>query len=574
MIKVIGSVVDSKLNLIGLTIQGKASEFGVLGAPSDTVTKNMYLADLAKNKFKSTTMSVVEKDGAAKVVYSENSNTKLRDLPMKMLTAGGLVDVSNKASIVAIRYNGNTNSENIIGYKVKIQDKTVEIKRDAILQFSELFELDFKVATDSYNRPYIIGKPHGKKKEDLEAEIVSLANPAYSRKKPSVSVDMDFITLMKLANQCGALVVMQNGKTHASEILARTSTIAVPKLKYTLKNLNVNITGVLDGKCLVDDVYDVKAFKTVNVIKNGKVGIKEIKLALPKEKFDQFIGQIGCSISFVDCTSDISKADDSALKEKLGTNDIIVLSMNISEVPLMTSRFANEHVMKASQIDAELENLNTARICKTLLNDKSGALKLLAELEGVRNPADKGQTLAGARETIESGVFDRSELNEQFRDMDKDKLLLLISKGINVYTGFYETSNYRSEKDSTLIEIEYANKYSKLTGFAKINDALMAGDYTHIPNGVSVLIGKLAINRNTETMYKALQQYEKVYDNAVEKLALHKIAMCELTGYTSIQSKDASDWEVSTKYRGQGNKYDNKKSSLGLTCVCKNITIR
>lgn len=573
--KVVGSVVDSKLNLIGLSIQGKASEFGVMGAPNEIITRNMYLADLAKNRFRSAMLSVVEKDGAAKVVYNSNSSLKLRDLPMQMLTANGLKSVSNKANIVAICYNGNTNSENIIGYKVKVQDNIIEVKRDSILQFSELFELDFKVATDSCNRPYIMGKPHGKKKDELDVEILHLANPVYSRKNPSIAIDMDFITLMKLANQCEALVLMQNKKTHASEILAATSTIATPKLKFTLKSLNVNLTGILHGKCLVDEeIYNVKAFKTVNIIKNGKVNIKELKLALTKDKFAQFIGQVGCSVSFVDCTSSVSDADMKVLKDKMGDKEIIVLSMNISEIPLMTTNLANKHYLKAQQIDSVLENLHTARICKTLINDKSGALKLLAELEGVHNPADKGQTLSGAKEALESGLFNMDEIDIQFRGMDRNKLLRLVNAGINVYTGFYETSNYRSEKDTTLIEIEYANKYSKLTGFAKINEALLNNDYNNIPSGVSILLGKLAINRSTESIFNALKQYEKVYELELEKLALHKIAMCELTGYTSIQFKDADEWEISTKYRGQGNKYYNKKSTLELTCICKNIAIR
>lgn len=578
MIKVIGSVVDSKLNLIGLTIQGKASEFGVLEAPSSLVTKNMYLTDLAKMSFKSSMLSVVNKDGKATVVYNNGTSSKLRELPMQMLTSQGLVPINNKASVEAIRYNGTATNDNAIGYVLKIQDNNIAIKRDDIVPISELFDLDFKVAYDSKGRPYILGKAHGRKKESLKAEIVNLVNPVYSRKNPAVTgtdIKMDFISIMKLAQECGALVVISNGKVHMNEMLVKTSTMAKPNLKFTLKNLNVNIVGTMSGHVVVDDVaYAVKAFRTVNIIKNGKVGIKELKIAIKKSCFSSFIGRVGSSVSFVDYTSEIKEADKIELTSRFDGEDFIVLSMNIEDVPLFTGTNASKYVLNQKELDSTLESLNTARICKTILTDKSGALPLLAELQGVRNPADRGQTIVGARETIESDIFDRSEILEQFRDFSAKKLLRLINSGINVYTGFYEAPNYRADKDNTIIEIEYTNRYSKLTGFSKINDALINNDTVHIPSGVTSLIAQLAIHKDTKLMFEKLQQYEVEYTAAVTKLALHKLAMCELTGYTVIHSHDAEDWEVTTKYRGQGTKYLNTKSKDGLACVSKNISIR
>lgn len=578
MFKVIGSVVDSKLNLIGLTIQGRASEFGVLDAPNSLITKNKYLTDLAKNSFRSNILSVVNSDGKAKVVYNRGSSNKLRELPMQMLTAQGLVPISNKANVVAIRYNGSATNDNAIGYVLKIQDTKVNIKREAIAPISELFELDFKVATDSSGRPYILGKPHGKKKESLEVEIINLANPVYTKKKPATTctnIELDFISLMKLAQSYDAIVVMPNGKLHLGEMVVKTSTMAKPNLKFTLKNLNVNIVGTLSGYCIVDDVaYKVKAFKTVNLIKNGKVGIKEISLAIKKSKFNEFIGAVGRSVPFIDTTENVKEADRAEIAARLNTDDFVVLSMNIEDIQLLTSNMANKLVLKCKDLDETLTKLNTARICKTILTDKSGALKLLAELQGVRNPADKGQTLAGAKETIQSGIFDRAEIDEQFRNLSAEKLLKLLDAGINVYSGFYESSSYRSDKDNSLIEIEYTNKYSKLTGFSKINDALLNNDSTNIPSGVNNLLAKLAIHRDTETLFNELKAYEDVYNRAVRELALHKLAMCELTNYTAIHSTDCDSWEANYKYRGQGTKYVCKKSNNELACVCKNITIR
>ena len=55
-------------------------------------------------------------------------------------------------------------------------------------------------------------------------------------------------------------------------ILINSTFIARPKLKFTAKNLNANITGELSGKCVAGGkALPVKAFKTVSLIKNGRV---------------------------------------------------------------------------------------------------------------------------------------------------------------------------------------------------------------------------------------------------------------------------------------------------------------
>lgn len=576
MLKVISSIVDEKLNVIGLTIEGKGVEFGDLSAGTEKVHRSYYLNDLAKLGFKTALLSVVNDNGRAKIVYNNKTNDRLRNLPMQMLTKDGLVPFSNKGEILAIKYNGNTNAVNTIGYSVKIGNKQFDVKRNDILALSEIVDLNFRVAVGNDGVPYIVGKPGGIKKEDLKAEIVNLANPVKKagRDTAGPTVKTDVVRLFDMVDNLGGLILVNTGNKHMGEMIVKTSAIVKPKLKYTAKNLNMNITGVLYGNVVVNDkAYPVKAYRTVNVVSNGKLNVSEITVVLKKDAFNSFIGEVNGAISFVDTTNALGTADIECIKRTLG-EEYIALKLDTSEIDVLTSDHARELILPVKKVDQLVESMYTAKMCKTLINDKSGALILLSELQGVKNPASKEKTMSAVKELIESGMLNKSDVHETFKNESVETLKELLKAGVNICSGFYEPTSYRSDKESTAIEIEYSDKYAKLGSFAKINEALLKQDMTYIPQGVRDFIAILAVNRDTNAMYEQLKKYEKIVDDTVRTLALHKMAMCVLSGFTAVHSMDTDSWELSTKYRGQGNKYMAKGSETELTVVCKNIIIK
>lgn len=575
MIKVSGSIIDDKLNVIGLTVSGKASELGVMQAPNKTVTRSYHLMDLAKLGFKTATVSVELDDGKAKVVYPEGSTARLRDFPVQLYTNEGLVPIENSAEFVGIKYNGSIDPKNVLVYVLKYCGKRLDIKRDDIMKVSEVLNLDFKVVNGKDDVPYIVGKPGGKKKEDLKVEVVNLKNKDAVAKANPVNHGIDLVNLFDLANESKAYMLIDTGVTHMGSILINSTFIARPKLKFTAKNLNANITGELSGNCVAGGkALPVKAFKTVSLIKNGRVDDYTVKIVIPAENFTGFVSAISGAVSFSDVTDHLMRADIEAIKTKM-SSAYYAIAIDLDGLNVLSDEHARSLICNNDKIDKLVTDIYTCKMCKTLINDKSGALQILAEVNGVENPAVKHETLGEARLAFENKMIDRSRVVEAYRNESDAILGELLEQGVNIFSGYYEQSaRSTKEKDDSAIEIEYTNKYGKLTGFKKINDALIAGDWTYIPQGVRDLLAYLAVVKDTEVIYKSLEKYDDISEKAIRELALHKFAMCELSGYSAIHTMNSSDWEINTKYRGQGNKYTLRNSASGLAVVCKNIVIK
>lgn len=575
MIKVSGSIIDDRLQVIGLTISGKASELGVMEAPNKMVTRSYYLLSLAKRGFKTATVRVELDEGKAKVVYPEGSTVRLRDFPVQLYTNKGIVPIDNNAEFVGIKYNGSIDPKNVLVYVLNHCGKRIEIKRDDIMRVSEIFNLDFKVVSGKDGIPYIVGKPGGKKKEDLKVEIVNTENRAAVTKSSSVNHGIDLISLFDLANESKAYVLVDTGVTHMGSVLINTTFIARPKLKFTTKNLNANITGELSGNCIAGGkALPVKAFKTVSLIKNGRVDDYVVKIVIPAENFTRFVSDISGAVSFSDVTNSIKRADIEAIKTKM-SSAYYAVEIDLKGLNILSDDHARSLVCNNEKIERLVTDAYTSKMCKTLINDKSGALQILAEVNGVENPAVKHETLGEARIAFQNKMIDRSRVVEAYRNESDAILGELLEQGVNIFSGYYEQSGRSTkEKDDSAIEIEYTNKYGKLTGFKKINDALIAGDWTYIPQGVRDLLAYLAVVKDTEVIYKSLEKYDDISEKAVRELALHKFAMCELSGYRAIHTMNPGDWEINTKYRGQGNKYTLRNSASELAVVCKNIVIK
>ena len=575
MIKVSGSIIDDKLNVIGLTISGKASELGVMEAPNKTVTRSYYILGLAKRGFKTATVRVELDEGKAKIVYPEGSNVRLRDFPVQLYTKDGIVPIDNSAEFVGIKYNGSIDPKNVLVYVLNYCGKHIEIKRDDILRVSEVLNLDFKVVNGKDNIPYIVGKPGGKKKEDLKVEVVNIRNRAAVTKGSTVNHGIDLISLFDLANESKAYVLIDTGVTHMGSVLINSTFIARPKLKFTAKNLNANITGELSGNCVAGGkALPVKAFKTVSLIKNGKINDYVVKFIVPVENFTGFVSNISGAVSFSDVTDNLKRADIEAIKTKM-SSAYYAIAIDLGGLSVLSDEHARSLVCSNDKIEKLVTDIYTCKMCKTLINDKSGALQILAEVNGVENPAVKHETLGEARLAFENKMIDRSRVVEAYRNESDAILGELLEQGVNIFSGYYEQSaRSTKEKDDSAIEIEYTNKYGKLTGFKKINEALIAGDWTYIPQGVRDLLAYLAVVKDTEVIYKSLEKYDSISEKAIRELALHKFAMCELSGYRAIHTMNTGDWEINTKYRGQGNKYTLRNSASELAVVCKNIVIK
>lgn len=575
MIKVSGSIIDDRLQVIGLTISGKASELGVMDTPNKTVTCNYYILGLAKRGFKTATLRVELDNGKAKIVYPEGSTVRLRDFPVQLYTNQGIVPIDNHAEFVGIKYNGSIDPKNVLVYVLNHCGKRIEIKRDDIMRVSEIFNLDFKVVSGKDGIPYIVGKPGGKKKEDLKVEIVNTKNRAAVTKSSSVNHGIDLINLFDLANESKAYVLVDTGVTHMGSVLINTTFIARPKLKFTAKNLNANITGELSGNCIAGGkALPVKAFKTVSLIKNGRVDDYVVKIVIPAENFTRFVSDISGAVSFSDVTNSLKRADIEAIKTKM-SSAYYAVEIDLKGLNILSDDHARSLVCSNEKIERLVTDVYTSKMCKTLINDKSGALQILAEVNGVENPAVKHETLGEARIAFQNKMIDRSRVVEAYRNESDAILGELLEQGVNIFSGYYEQSGRSTkEKDDSTIEIEYTNKYGKLTGFKKINDALIAGDWTYIPQGVRDLLAYLAVVKDTEVIYKSLEKYDDISEKAVRELALHKFAMCELSGYRAIHTMNPGDWEINTKYRGQGNKYTLRNSASELAVVCKNIIIK
>lgn len=575
MIRVAGSVVDTKLNLIGLSIEGSAADFGLIGTSTALLTKRVYLADLAKSNFKTSMLSVSMVNGAPKIVYNEKSTMKLRDLPMLMLTENELVPFNNKATVETVRYNKSAVPANTIGYVININGKHLSVKKDDILAISELFELDFKVATDSKGNSYIVGKAGGRKKEDLNIEIVGAP---VKKAKIKDETNLDLVTLIGAAKACNATLLINTSKLHVSDMLVKTSAIAEPNLKFTAKSLNVNLTSKLYGRFVSDDkVYPVQAYKTINVAKNGRICLDEIKVVIEKKYLHNFVKAVGASTVMADCTSELKKPDLDVLKTKF-SESIIALKIKLDGMHIINPSLAQKFIKTAKEIDSIVEKLNSARICKTILKDEGLILEIAPELKGEIEKAKKGYTLSVIAEILRNNKLDRKDVHPTFKNETTSKLMSLVEDGVNICTGFYEPSGYRSSKENDIIEIEYTNKYSKLAGPAKILDAISKGDTDCLPSSVNTLLGIVSVHKRkgniAETVENLVKDCELMMEEQTEVLAKHKIAMCEASGFDGIHSNDMDEWETFTKYRGQGTKYISKTSRNELACVCKNIAIK
>lgn len=553
-IKVIGTIVDQKHNLVGFRLQGKDVDFG--GFQNTEIVRNIPLPNLIQMKFTNNQIKVANNS------ISELGNFKINEIPMHVFTGAAYIDVDNSISIIERFVKDNEN----IGFRVKFSDGSIDnITYVNVIKLSRWFRPEnFLIRKSSNGKEYICGKAGAIKLDDLPATILGEApkakktKSAAKTKEQTMSSEMtagiDILDIYNFVGNCSGYIInlpnekyvaaTENGETTLEGFTSLgIGEVAEPKPLFTASKINVNAQFRKVGIVPVDingNQTNIATFtyREKSIFLKGENYIKKFGIAVPVEKEAELIKGLSGSLA-------LEKIEDASiiqpLSQVINIKSLAFYVVDSSKIDLLSKDKRKSSLLTAGQL---------ATICK-----KQYELKLISKAMG-----PMGGLMKELKTSLESDEIAKI-LNKKphgiFSMMSADALQKVSEAGIDIYTGAYITPGkpYTSKKKEAAsgekevpVEIEYVLKgydASKLTG-GKVLQAVKANDTTAIPESVFKKVQAVLNIKDLKKQYVAANKlYKEVEAKNYElskKLWLHNASMYLLGNRSKIHTHDAKNW--------------------------------
>lgn len=588
-VKITGSIVDNKGNLIGLMLKGRECDFG--GLTTSEMVKPMTIAAIVSSKFSNSQIKVLQ----GKIV--EHGKFKINSVPMYMLNGNEYSQIPSNEVFIKKRYIKDNQN---YGFEVQLPDgSTTNFLYANVIQLCKWFKPgNFAIRTSSKGNSYICGKPDGPKMEDFPAEIIgdapqakrlkSSATKKQTRINGALETGIDIISLYDFIAECNGLVIKlptedykattKDGHTSVEGFTPLgIGEVASPLPKFNPTKMNVNATfkkvGIvpvyINGNSTNIVSYVTRSKKIFN---NGDNYIKRLGIAVSTDREQELLDKIGKSLALTKITD---RHIIEPMSQVIDAKSLVFYEVDTSKIDLISSRRRAYSILTPDKVLELVEKQAQLRLAAKAFGPQGGIMKdAKAELSDADVASASGRSIWG-----------------MFGMMNSEALAAVKEAGIDIYTGECkaETSVVKNESKGASeagtgseakpleVSIEYATdkytsaKMTKTTG-SVVRQMAKAGDDSLVSADILKVIAQVDNIANASERYARASELYNKFNSEVEKinkrLWLHNTSMYIKGNRAGIFTSNAGDWEDCTSGRvKKGKVYRYRDTALTVKVV-------
>lgn len=588
--KILGTIVNGRLNIVGLTISGRASDFGKIG--SNEEVQDIAIQEVLARKF------VNNQIDCSQGRIKELGKFRLRDVSMKMMLDNGqLTPVDNSLKLkTRLLTEGK-----LAGFEVEILGKTMKFKTDDIIRLSSWFRPDnYMIAVrndaDGTVRPYVTGKPGHAIGKLPERELgVGGAAPKKTKNRTIQSKDsrgsgvanpdFDIVELFDIVNNLNGYVVKLPNvgykKTKASDMKTGSSFIelgigevASAHIEYGEKSMNVNANFRKIGNVMIDfggrpmpmPTYVVKR---KSIFTNGKNHIKRFGIVVGEAQVNELRQKFGASLALEEVTDDSLVTP---IRSMYGDPTLTMFIVDTNNLDVISKNRIKKYLLSDREVYRLQLNLLEQKTILRYANDLYTSSKEAMAETGTKDPRPKYGMYAGFSDDminkieeagidVFSGMYTKTELDEVEKGKEASKVADMIKSG-----------EYKKEEE-TDIGVEFGVKGLKtLPSVNDIKTKSKKAEKFMTPRLVK-LMEKVDKLTSVADMFKAADKIKKEIgkekEETLKKLWLHKMACLSAGNYEAYKVADASVWEPMKQ-----SKASNVTDYICTTPECSSLTLK
>lgn len=588
--KVLGTIVNGKLNIVGLTLSGKASDFGKIGNQEEI--QDITMQEVLARKF------VNNQIDCSQGKIKELGKFRLRDVGMKMLLDNGQLTPVNNTLTLKTRL---LNEGKLAGFEVEILGRTMKFKTDDVIRLSSWFRPEnYMIAVrndaDGTVRPYVTGKPGHAIGKLPERELgVSKVAPKKTKNRTIQSTDsrgsgvanpdFDIVELFDIVSDLNGYVVklpnVEYKKTKASDtktgsgfIELGIGEVASAHIEYGEKSMNVNANFRKIGNVMVNfggrpmpmPTYVVKR-KSIFV--NGKNHIKRFGIVVGEAQVNELRQKFGASLALEEVTDDSLVTP---IRSMYGDPTLTMFIVDTNNLDVISKNRIKKYLLSDKEVYRLQLNLLEQKTILRYVNDLYTSSKSAMAESGIKDPRPKYGMYAGFSDEmiskieeagidVFSGMYTKTELDTDEKSREASKVADMVKSGeykkeeetdIGVEFGVKGLKSLPSVKD-----LKEQNKKAEkfitprlLKIFNKVNELTSVSDMFKFADEIKKRVGK-----EKEETYK--------------KLWLHKMACLSAGNYEAYKVVDTNAWEPMKQ-----SKASNVTDYICKTPECSSLTLK
>lgn len=562
--KILGTIVNGKLNIVGLTISGKASDFGKIGNTEEV--QDIAIQEVLARKFVNNQIDCTQ----GKI--RELGKFRLRDVSMKMLHDNGQITPVDNSLKLKTRL---LTEGKLAGFEVELLGKTMKFKTDDIIRLSSWFRPDnymIAVRNDSEDRvrPYITGKPGHAISKLPERELgVGGTAPKKTRNRTIQSSDsrgssvanpdFDIVELFDIVNNLNGYVVklpnVAYKKTKASDMKTGSSFIelgigevASAHIEYSEKSMNVNANFRKIGNVMIDFAgrpmpMPTYVVKRKSIFTNGKNHIKRFGIVVGEAQVNTLRQKFGASLALEEVKDDSLVTP---IRSMYGDPTLTMFIVDTNNLDIISKNRIKKYLLSDKEVYRLQLNLLEQKTILRYANDLYNSSKAAMMETGMKDPRPKYGMYAGFSDDmlakieaagidVFTGIYTKTEVDENEKDKEASKVADMIKSG-----------EYKKEEE-TDFGVEYGVKGLKsLPSVKDLKERTKKAEKFLTPKLVKIM-EKAESLKSVADMLNFADEIKKTVgkekDAIIKQLWLHKIASLSAGNYEAYKVEDASSWE-------------------------------
>lgn len=443
MIKIVSTIVDPNLMLIGLKLELD---------DKSVVAYNMQ-------QLKSMGLNNHQMEISGNRMQLKNG-FKLNSIPMEVFMGNSFVPMNNSVTIIGRENNGTDDT----AYHVQTGDgRTARVTIEGLKMLNELFKpTNFVVnRRGDTGKSYLTSKPGCPKIADLPivgGVAKQLATRTYKKDVVAPNGDLSFWNLCTMIESMNGVFiklpnVKYNAETHmvipadkaaATQDISNYGEFALPQPEVVISNANINLSFRAQVKVDITDpdgnkLFDIWSNKisTKTVFKNGKCNLSEIGILVKNTVRDQLFAALS--------GFNYGRLDDSQLRKyyaqvagKGNADDLTIIWLSLKNVPAFTK----------ADVDKMRASLPTPEVFIKNIFDYTCVKKALTELTKVK------------REAIKAGNGIKT-VSSELAHCTPEQLAAIARAGIDTtYNSFtYKAEKTADSEDGKQTKSEFAIKW-------------------------------------------------------------------------------------------------------------------
>lgn len=562
--KILGTIVNGKLNIVGLTISGKASDFGKIGSIEEV--QDIAIQEVLARKF------VNNQIDCSQGKIRELGRFRLRDLSMKMMLDNGqIVPVNNNLTLkTRLLTDGK-----LAGFEVEIVGKIMKYKTDDIIRLSSWFKPDnymIAVRNDEGGsvRPYITGKPGHAISKLPERELgggntsskkakTRTIQSKDSRGSSVANPDFDIVELFDIVNNLNGYVVKlpnvgykktkkSDKKTGSSFIELGIGEVASAHIEYGEKSMNVNANFRKIGNVMIDfggrpmpmPTYVVKR---KSIFTNGKNHIKRFGIVVGEAQVKELRQKFGASLALEEVKDD---GLVTPIRSMYGDPTLTMFIVDTNNLDIISKNRIKKYLLTDKDVYRLQLNLLEEKTILRYVNDLYNSSKAALVETGKGDPRPKYGMYAGFSDDmlnkieaagidVFTGMYTQTEVDEKAKEDEASKVADMIKAG-----------EYKKEEE-TDIGVEFGVKGLKsLPSVKDLKERTKKAEKFITPRLLEIMknVDKCtSVSSMFEYADKVKRDLNKEKEETVKKLWLHKMACLSAGNYETYKVSDVNNWE-------------------------------